>query len=306
MRPTTAAGIRAALGTLRQAIPALTHLHVYLADDSQPADWLAVLDAAAAHGLRTLVGFATPTGPSFYVGARPERGPGGWDLGALGRFLRCDACVRHPALFAAQVVDEPWHHEKRPVYPTADLQDLYRTLKDLLPPGVDVPLMVQFSRELWRHAGAGGNPATRWAPGIAHVVQISALEFQDGLYLRDMLDQNHRGSRRTVHAVTPEVPLWSSVQVFGARYGPGPGYRFPRERDGFQDLRTKLDDLVQPAFEREHPLDGIMLQQWASHHPQRSFNQYTLGDALDPAAPADQRAAASAALATLNAWLARR
>lgn len=95
-------------------------------------------------------------------------------------------------------------------------------------------------------------PGLYWDRGLCDVVQISGLEFQDGEYQFDLLDQNHYWSRRIIHERTPDIPLISSVQTMGGRYGPGPGYWFPRERDGHEDLLGLLNDLTAEKYEVEH------------------------------------------------------
>lgn len=291
-----------ALREIRGTIPAANMVHLFVDGDvTGPADWAAILDATAREGFSAAIGFATWI-DGHYQGYRPVRGEDGWELGPLADFVTCEPCVRHSAFQALLTLDEPWHHEKRPFYTTEDLQDLYATLKGLAPPGTDPPLGLQFSRELWRYLVDDPIPGLAWERGLCDIVQISALEFQDGGYQAELLEANHTWSRRIVSEATPEIPIWSSVQVFGRSYGPAAGYWFPREREGHSDLTTLLEDVTDPTYESIAALEGIMLQKWDSEDSTRE-HQFTLGDAVFPNQPAEQVEAAREAVDALNRWV---
>lgn len=270
--------VRAEFQRIRRELPMVTALHLGVALSSTRGDWIAVLDAARDENFRVVLMFGEILEEGEDVPLRPEKRNGAWQWGALAEFVSDRECASHPALLALFVVDEPWHHEKRPVYPTEDLKDMYRDLKSHMPEGVDVPLMVQFSRELWKQIADKQNPKVSWGPGICDIVQISALEFQDCEYQFELLDHNHTESRRIIHEATPDIPLWTSVQTMGARYGPQAGYWFPRQRDGHRDLTRLLNDVTDPKYQGIHPLSGIMLQCWESASPERRPMQYVLGD----------------------------
>ena len=298
------AEVRAELDRIRRELPMVAVLHLALELRSTKEDWMAVLDAARDCQLRVVVAFGEVREGGEDDPLRPERKGGEWQWGALAEFISDRDCASHPALLALFVVDEPWHGEKTPTYLTADLKDMYADLKSRMPDGVDVPLMVQFSRELWRRIADARNPKVSWEPGICDIVQISALEFQDGEYQHDLLDRNHSESRRILHEKTPDIPLWTSVQTMGARYGPHAGYWFPRQRDGHRDLTRLLNDVTDPEYESIHPLSGIMFQCWQSASPMRRPSQYVLGDAdADARGDVPQGEAAEEAREAIRRWV---
>ncbi len=285
---------RQALRTIRAAIPGVTTAGLFLdARTSGVDDWLALLNTARDENVQLVIGFADVVGGFAEQGFRPERINGLWQLGPLGEFFACHACATHPALYAVLSLDEPWHPTKRPVYTTADLQDLYTTLKSRSP---TTPIMVAFSRQIWKHRD---DPRAHYESGMADIVQISALEFQDGAYQFDLLDQNHYWSRRVVREKTPTVPLWTTVQVMGNRLGPAAGYWFPRA----DDLTRMLNDVTASKYEDEFPLTGIAFQKWDSENPVGRTSQFTLGDSYLPAQPGAQVSASGVAIEAINAWL---
>ncbi|MGH2626711.1 MAG: hypothetical protein ACRDHY_08690 [Anaerolineales bacterium] len=289
-----------ALDTIRQAIPQTTHVGLFFdGSTTGRGDWLAILDATQRHGLKAQVAFAQ-SAESNAAMFRPAMGQGQWQLGPLESFFTCAECAGHPALYGVMVVDEPWHHEKRPFYSTEVLLDLHAALKGLAPEGTDPRLILQFSRELWRQIVDSANRSgLAWQAGMAELVQISALEFQDGTYQFALLDSNHYWSRKIIHEATPGIPLWTSAQVFGARLGPHNGCWFPAA----DDLRVLLDDLVDPRYQAEHRLAGIGFQKWDSDTVAGRPRQFTLGDAFLPGQPAEQVRVAEEALLSSQEWL---
>lgn len=304
-RASGAPRLREALVNIRKAIPAVSIVHLTIEQGvTSEADWLALLDTVRAQGFRASVAFVQhEDDPGTYVGFRPTTSGGGWQTGSLGAFAACAKCVAHPALYAVQAVDEPWHYSKRPFYTTDELRSLINYLKSRSPGAARVRWYVQFSRGLWSLTQDPPRPDATWEEGLGGIVQISALEFQDRQYQFVLLDQNHYWSRRIIHDKTPEMPLWSSVQVMGAGYGPAPGYWFPRERGGQHDLFRLLNDLVETKYQTEHPLTGLVFWQWDSHSVSRRKQQYTLGDRYLKDQPASQVSASEDALRTINAWI---
>ncbi len=298
------AEVRAEFQRIRRELPMVTVLHLGVELTSTRKDWIAILDAARDEQLRVVLMFGEVREGGEDVSLRPERKDGEWQWGALAEFVSDRKCASHPALLAVFVVDEPWHHEKRPLYPTEDLKDMYQDLKSLMPEGVDVPLVVQFSRELWKQIADKRNLRVSWESGICDIVQISALEFQDREYQFELLDHNHTESRRIIHEATPDTPLWTSAQAMGAGYGPSAGYWFPRQRDGHRDLTRLLNDVTDPKYQSIHPLSGIMLQCWESATPQRRPNQYVLGDTdADARGDLPQAQAAEDAREAIRRWV---
>jgi hypothetical protein len=259
-------------------------------------DWTALLTVADQEGLRVVIGFAEVEAGIAKEGFRPVRTEAGWDLGSLGDFLACSACSGHAALYAVMYLDEPWHPTKRPFYSTKELKDLYSTLKSAAAPGTRPQLMLQFSRQIWRQKD---NPETQWDSGMADIVQISALEFQDNQYQFDLLDQNHYWSRKLIHDKTPQIPLWTSVQVMGGRLGPGAGYWFPTS----DFLMRLLNDVTAEKYEAVHPLTGLAFQKWDSETADGRSRQFTLGDSRFGGQPAEQVMAGTEALRVINEWM---
>lgn len=301
-RAAHAAEIGKALDDIRLAIPQATLLGYFVEVGTTPADWTALLDLAHARGFRALIAFAERKGESGHQGFRPEYVNGQWQLGSLGELMRCRACMTHPALYAVGTLDEPWHHEKRPFYTSAQLIDLDRALKAEAPTGTAVRTLIGFSRELWRQLHEGRNPEMYWDARLSDITMISGLEFQDHTYQFDLLDQNHTWSRRLIHEKKPDQPLWTTVQVFGGRYGPGAGYWFPRERDGHADLTRLLNDLTAAKYESEHRLSVLMFQNWDSPNHETRAHQFTLGDRYLAGQPADQVRASEEALQAIQRW----
>ncbi|MGH2403277.1 MAG: hypothetical protein ACRDGN_02325 [bacterium] len=296
--------LREALISIKKAIPAVTVVHLIVENGTSEHDWVALLDVVRAHGFRAAVVFAVPEDDrGNYTGFRPVFAGGRWQTGSLGAFAGCATCVAHPGLYAVQVVEEPWHHRKRPFYTTDELKSLIDDLRSRSAGARSVRWFIQFSRELWKRVEDVPQPEITWESGLGEIVQISALEFQDLQYQFVLLDQNHYWSRRIIHDKTPEIPLWTSVQVMGTRYGPAAGYWFPRERAGQRDLLRLLNDLVATKYQTEHRLTGLMFQQWDSLSEQRRPQQYTLGDRYLRDQPASQAEASSEALQTINEWI---
>lgn len=301
-----------ALQQLRTLFPEASVLHVgFDAQRSTPDDWKAVLDECQKAGYKVIVAFVNydeqvgrieSIRPAVTQGRLPADNP-------FLRFLSTPACATHPALYAIFTLDEPWHHRKRPVYPPADLTAISTQLKQAAS-GADVKILVQFSRELWKELTkkrrGSGRAAPFWGRGFCDIVQISALEFQGEGYQRDMLEQNHYWSRKFIHDKTPDLELWTSVQVMGAKYGPPGNYWFPRERGGHRDLTTLLNAITDDKYESIHPLTGIMFQQWDSVAVQQRPRQYTLGDQDATGQELSQREAAADARQAIRDWIANR
>jgi hypothetical protein len=296
-----------ALARLCRLFPEANVLHIGFDEDRTTSkDWIAILNVCRQAGYKAVVGFvkAEQEGRRYEL-SRPTFQDGRWGPRALTQFVSTKACITHPALYAVFTVDEPWHHQKRPIYNSDELKRMYTELKQVAPAGAEFKILVQFSRELWKQLGRGKrHPQLYWDRGICDIVQISALEFQDGRYLQEFLDQNHASSRRIIHEKTPAIPLWTSVQVIGSGYGPKKGYWFPRERDGHHDLRTLLEAVTDSRYESIHPLAGIMFQAWDSETVRNRPFQYRLGDQDEAGKPVSQRQAGEEALRAIRQWIA--
>jgi hypothetical protein len=292
-----------ALMRIQQELPQVTLVHLMFdIDRVRPHDVTRVLDTAYARGYQAVIAFAQQSAedkkfalyrPAISKQLDPKLNP----------FVSDPTIAAHPALYALMLIDEPWHHKKRPFYTTEDLKTLYRQVKGAGPESRRIKVMVQFSRELWKRLAKGRpKPQLYWDRGLCDLVQISALEFQDGQFLEDQLDQNHYWSRKIIHQKTPEIPLWTSVQTMGREYGPSKGYWFPRERGGHQDLTALLNAVTDSRYEAIHPLTGMMFQSWSSESPRYSAHQYRLGDEDPEGQPLSQAAAAADAREAIRRW----
>jgi len=294
------------LDTLKNRMPAVTYLSVgFDAQKSATSDWKAILDLCHEKGYQVVVSFFDSLAPGDYQGYRPRKSGGRWQLGPLGQFVMNAKCIGHPALYALFSIDEPWVAAHNPIYTTAELKDLYSTLKSLAPNNIAFKIYAQFSRTIWKQSfqGRGNNPEVYWDAGICDIVQISTLEFQDSNYQFAMLDSNHYYSRQIIHRVTPNIPLWTSVQVFGNKYGPNSGYWFPRERNGFHDLTTLLNDITKPRYQTEHPLFGLAFQAWDSPSTTVRLFHYRLWDIDEAGGILPQREASVDAIRSVNRWI---
>ena len=296
----------ALLDTLQARMPAVKYLSVgFDAQKSDTSDWKAILDLCHEKGYQVVVSFFDSLAPGDYQGYRPKKSGGRWQLGSLEKFVTNAKCIEHPALYALFSIDEPWVAAHNPVYTTAELKDLYATLKNLAPNNIAFKIYAQFSRTIWKQSyqGRGNNPEVYWDAGICDIVQISTLEFQDSNYQFAMLDSNHYYSRQIIHRVTPAIPLWTSVQVFGNKYGPNSGYWFPRERNGVNDLTTLLNDVMRPRYQNEHALFGLAFQAWDSPSTTVRPFHYRLWDSDATGEVVPQKEASADAVRAVNRWI---
>ena len=210
------------LARIREALPKVTVIGlVFDINASKKEDWIRLLDACRARGFKAVVQFSESGHDQPDWAYRPLKSEGGWNWSNLGEFVATRECIAHPALHSVFMIDEPWHHQKKPQYPTDDLKAMYADLKSRAPEGASFRIMAQFSREIGKKAKSKG--PCRWEKGMCDIAMISALEFQDGEYQKAMLDENHEASRRIIHEATPGMPVWTTVQTLGRCYGPSPG-----------------------------------------------------------------------------------
>lgn len=235
---------------------------------STEADWRFYFDLAYEEGLWVL--------PVFFD-EPPVWRDNDFDLRVNGRFLR--AMADHPALLAFFIVDEPFHRKHDFTIDAERLALLYRQVKAMAP---NVLVAVQFSREIAR---AEMRETGRYAfrDGLCDICIISALEFRnygDGNQFRQAdLERNHTLSRAAIAREAPQAQIWTTLQVFGSvrttDKGQGQGTYYMPSAD---ELRQMVDVLLSPALQAAGPLDGVVLQQWASLTAGMDDSQYTLGD----------------------------
>lgn len=276
--------------------------------NSDTTDWIAILNKCDEKGFKVIVTFMD----SIWNGGNPyaeqfrpifNQTSGFFDFESMGEFVSNPTCINHPALYAVFMVDEPWHPNKLPQYSTDTLKMMYSQLKSLA--STDFNIFVAFSRMIWTQTwsgqGLGGQGSTnlvQWRDSLCDIAQISTLEFQQNSFWTDKLDSNHTISRNIIQTLTPEIPLWTSVQVFGANLGPAPGYWFPTPTY----LTAMLDSITLSKYQNIKPLTGMMFQQWDSPLYGQRTTQFSMGDVTYPGDTTQQNASKDA-IDAFNQWV---
>ncbi len=294
---------KGALENIRTQLPNVQVVKIpFQLGSTTELDWLSVLDLCNSLGFKVIIGFADPVIKDVF---RPLKEGGVWNFKELGDFVACEACINHSALYAVNMVDEPWEFGIQG-YTTKDLQEMYSNLKATAPLSADFKIFINFSREVWlRHyqgkdelGGLGTRDDVYWSEGICDIVQISSLEFKDFEFDTQTLNENHLTSRRIIHEYTPDIPLWTSIQVFGQDLGPSAGSWFPR-----RDSLLKMMDLVySEMLESEHNLDFLIFQKWDASAESDRSQVITLGDVTFSESESFQSMASAEAISAINDW----
>jgi hypothetical protein len=227
------------------------------------ADWKAYLDVALQEDMKV-------------VGWVPHReskwADDGFEWGMNKAFL--ESVKDHPALYAFFMIDEPFHRKHEWTITAGRLQLMYQEAKEIAP---NVPVVVQFSREIQRAEQGEYGPQYAFEGKMCDICVISALEFrnygQGNVFHRDVMISNHTASRAVMKRENPNAQIWTTVQVFGAAGG-GSSYYMPSA----DELQEMVDVLLSPELQVTGELDGIIWQQWASPFEAQAAKQYTLGD----------------------------
>lgn len=294
-----------ALDSIKVTFPFIKQIDIGFVLETDSSDWKAVLDVVNYKGFKCMViFFDTATGLQYRPIPIPNNiNPTSFDYGKLGIFISTTSCINHPALYAVSTIDEPWNYGKGR-YKTAWLQQIYTELHNLST--TSFKIYMNFSRGVWNkhyqfydgYGGQGTESSVYYSPGICDIIQISTLEFQDGIYDINKLDSNHTFSRKIIQAYTPSIELWTSVQVFGANYGPSSGYWFPAAAD----LTTMLNDLTNTTYQNIKKINGMTFQQWDSPDLSIRPSQFTLGDiTFIGSSPLEQTASANT-ISAINSW----
>lgn len=299
-----------ALDSLKSRLPFVSKVQIgFNISETDTSDWLAILDLVYSKGLKMIVSMQDPVaGHQYRPVVNTNNNVISFNYGKVGEFVANKNCVGHPALFAVNVIDEPFHQSKG-VYKNSWLKQIYQELKTLAG-GIEFKIYMNFSRMIWKYhyqnkdnlGGQGTNQDVFYSEGICDIVQISTLEFQNGIYLWDQLDGNHFYSRRIIQYYTPDIPLWTSIQTFGGRLGSGNTdviYWFPRPND----LDALMDSVVNPKYQSIKPLNGMTFQLWDSPDEQTRKTQFTLGDVVLPDTDQEQAAASLDATNLINTWV---
>lgn len=302
---------KASIDSIKTRLPYTNNLWVgFDGTMTDSTDWIKFLDICQGFNLKVIVQFIDSINSTTVEGLRPvfNTTSSQFDLLDLGEFVQCQTCITHPALHSVFMVDEPWHGSKPPFYTTDTLKMMYNQLKSMTTNNFKI--MVAFSRMIWNKTwsgqglgGQGNSPLVQWDYGMCDIAQISTLEFQQGQYWWAKLDSNHYYSRKIIDSLTPTIPLYTSVQVFGKELGSGQsntGYWFPQPAD----IITMLDSITDTKYQNEYPLTGINFQQWDSPLLSGRVGQFSLGDVTFNGSPGVQTSASSSAIATINQWIA--
>jgi hypothetical protein len=227
---------------------------------SSETDWKAYLDAAMQEDMKAIGGI--------------RRGTPAWDghscdLGINRVFL--ESMKDHPALYAFFMVDEPFHWKHEFKITAETLQLLYQQAKEIAP---NVPVVVQFSREIQKAEEKQVPPRFAFKRGMCDICVISALEFrnegQGDLFYSDDLVSNHTISRAVIRREEPDAKIWTVIQVFGSI-----GVYYMPSADESQQM---IDLLLSPELQAAGELDGIIWHHWASRLEALEAEQHTLGD----------------------------
>lgn len=300
----------ATLDSLKSRLPFVSKVQVgFNITETDTSDWLAVLDLVQSKGLKMIVSMQDPfAGHQYRPTIINNNNSVVFDYGKLGEFISNKNCISHPALFAVNVIDEPFHQGKG-AYKNSWLKQIYQELKTLSG-GIDFKIYLNFSRMIWSNhykekdnlGGEGDNPDIFYSEGICDIVQISTLEFQSGTYLWNKLAGNHFYSRKIINHYTPNIPLWTSIQTFGGRLGSGNLdviYWFPRPND----LKALMDSVVNIKYQVVEILDGMTFQLWDSPDEQTRETQFTLGDVVFVGSNTEQSSASLDAINLLHEWV---
>lgn len=295
-----------ALDSIKIKFPFIKQIDIGFVIETDSNDWKAVLDVINNKGYKCIViFFDTATGLQYRPIPIPNStNPTSFEYGKLADFISTTSCIDHPALYAVNTIDEPWNYGKGR-YKTAWLQQIYTELHNFT--AASFKIYMNFSRGIWNkhyqfydgYGGQGTENSVYYSTGICDIIQISTLEFQDGIYNVNKLDSNHNFSRKIIKAYTPTIELWTSVQVFGANYGPSSGYWFPTD----VDLISMLNDLTDTTYQNIKKLDGMTFQQWDSPDLSIRPSQFTLGDVAFSSSSSLEHTASKNAINAISSWV---
>lgn len=291
------------LNRIKTELPKTDNIFVVFADQqTDSTDWLPFLDSIGSYGFKAVVAFYDVINDEA-LKPRPDTpfvfNTSDWILGSIKDFIQCNSCIAHPALYAVSMVDEPFEYMNTPF-----LHDLYKTCKNLNQ-SFQYNIMVNHSRQIWKkmhtsQGGLGTNPQKYWRDSLCDIVNISTLEFTKGMYDYNTLNSNHTVSRQIINSITPNLPLFTTVQTFGNTYGLADTTKENNFPTG-ANLLQMLNDITSPAYQNIKPLTGIFFQSWSSKTS--TMNDWTLGDEQTIGTPMTQVQAAQNLIDTINYWI---
>lgn len=216
---------------------------------STEEDWLSYFRIAKEEGVEVV---AALFDANYDIGC-----DGQCDLGPNQKFL--ESVKRHPneyngVLHGVLLVDEPVEDG----LDGADLRQLYTQAKAI----ANVPMIVGFSRQLWKY------PRFGFTDGICDICLISALEVRGGVLDEETLRANQSTSRQIIRQADPNAKIYTSVPVFGQPESKA-DYSMPSP----EQLKQIVDLLLDSDLGR---VDGLMWQSWLGPTQAKSEKQQTL------------------------------
>jgi hypothetical protein len=201
-------------------------------------DWQIYLDVAQQEGM-LVIGRLGP----------PDWNPDPADLSPILDVLALVA--EHPALYGFVYLHEPWE-----VMDTSQMQDIYHEIKGHYP---TLRLGVIWSGEIEKSIRRL-DPLRQYTADLCDICIINLKAFQnDPQSAEDQGLNRLKVSAEVIQAITPEVELWSSVQVWAPLDGGRRGFRVPQP-----DEMATLFCAIKAAY----PLRGFMWASWALDMPE--------------------------------------
>ncbi len=227
------------------------------------ADWKAYLDVALQQDMKVV---------GWVPYRTQEWGDDGFEWGMNKVFL--ESVKDHPALYAFFMIDEPFSARHGWTITAERLQLMYQQAKEIAP---NVPVVVQFSREIMNAELGEYRPQYAFKSGMCDICVIGTREFrnygQGNVFYSDMLLSNHAISRVVIKREDPNAEIWTMVQVFGS-----PNAKSSYYMPSVDELQQMIYLVLSPELQAAGELDGIIWQQWASPFEAQDPKQYTLGD----------------------------
>lgn len=232
---------------------------------STEADWIAYFLEAKKQGAQVLAAVTdsdyVPAGCTQANGERCVLGPERRFLEAV----RDNPDVFDGVLYGFLLIDEPYKD-----IGAEQLRWMYEDAKAI----VDVPIVVGWSRQLWKF---GNNPKGKFSDGMCDICLISSLEFRDygegPFFDRETLIANHLASRQMIREADPEAKILTSIQVFGSARS-GSSYYMPSA----PELQEMVDILFSDELQAAGELDGVVWQTWKAITEQKVDSQDNLSD----------------------------
>lgn len=234
-------------------------------EKSTESDWIAFFTQAKQEGVKVI---AAVTDSDYVPQPCNQQNQLRCDLDVMGKFLtsvRNNPNIYKDTLYGFLLIDEPYKDIS-----AEQVRWMYEDAKAI----IDVPIMVGWSREIWKF---DKNPKARFTDGMCDICLISALEFRDygegKFFDKDTLIDNQTYSRKTIRERDPDAKIISSIQVFGSSRG-GSTYYMPSP----QELQEMVDILFSEDLQSAGKLDGVVWQTYKAITGNKGDFQDNLSD----------------------------